>query len=158
MKETTLRGRMKSVAVGVVVAILAFGGTALAFNFTSPPVSSSVPVNPPSGGLTVTGSWPTSYTINGTVVSSFYVKDSSTTNIQFGVNVTATKSGIGLSDNTILIAGVSPNQGCGVGVCWYTSASTWTLAPGQTMQVDVSVTPHTLGTLNLSFVAYGTGG
>ena len=139
-----------------VVLILSVG--AAAFSFISSPIRSTVPVNPPSGNLIVTGSWPSSYTINGTKVSSFSVKDGSDTNIVFSVNVTIAMAGMQLGDVTLLIAGVSANQGCNAGSCWWTSAGTWPLEPQQSIVIDVSVTPHTLGSMDLSFVARGSGG
>jgi len=150
--------RWERIVSAVLGFLLTAGVTVAAFSFQSPPIRSTVPVNPPGGNLAVTGSWPTSYTINGTKVSSFSVKDASDTNIVFGVNVTISKTDIQLGDVTLLIAGVSANQGCGVDWCWWTSADTWLLEPGQTKQVDVSVTPHILGSMDLSFVAAGEGG
>lgn len=142
----------------VVLGVLAALGVAAAFSYVSQPVTSTVPVNPPSGNLQVSGAWPGSYVINATTISSFMVKNSVNTNVVFLMNLTISEASVSLSDATVLMAGTSANQGCGVGVCWYTSASTYTLEPGQSMPFDVSLSFHRIATFNLSIKAVGNGG
>src|SRR2546428_10502900 len=145
---------------GIIGALLVTLTVVSAFSFVSQPVHQSVSVTPPTGNLVIaSGAFPTSYVINSTVVTSFVIKDASTTDINFSLNLTITGN-VNLTSQTVLIGGENTRTTCFVGtVCYFLWDRSVLLYAQTSMQVDISISFHAIfSSLDLRLVAFGNGG
>jgi len=133
------RRKLGRKGIAVIVAMVAIAGIVAAAAYQSAKISGTVT---PTGGLTLTGSFGTGYTIGSPKVTTWTIHNDAGSSISYYVEVNVTRSGGALASDLDLNFGGSnivPVCAGSPAVCTYTS-TTSPLASGATTTRDTSLT------------------